>query len=496
MKDLESPLSLGIDLGTSGVKVVLLEPSGTIIGTVSAEVITSHPETGWSEQNARDWWMACKTAVRDLQRNHTAACAAVRSIGLSGQMHGSVLIDRHNECIRPVILWNDARSTAEATWLAETFPAFTDVIGSLPMAGLTAPKLLWLFHHEPDSFERIDCLLSPKDYLLLKLTGERRTDMSDAAGTLYLDVHRRTWFQPMIAATHLEIRQFPRLCEGTSAVGTISASVAKELGLSRKIVVAAGGADNPASAIGLGAADPGDSFVTLGTSAAVVSITDRPLRRIVDGVHGFCHALPDRWYGMGAILCGASALRWVTRVLSISDEQVLLDRVAGAVPVAGSVPTGTPLFLPYLSGERTPHNDPNVRGGFMNLTLETSAASLGYAVLEGVCFALRDAMRAVEKSGLEVRDSSLVGGGAKSDYWAQLMANVMGRELRTLKGSALSAGIGAAKLGFAAIGIVEPLRMPLPVRKTFKPQADRRDELDDRYWRFQGLYPAARSLCN
>ena len=495
MSSFASPLSLGIDLGTSGVKAVLLTASGAVIGTMSAAVPTSHPHPGWAEQDPEDWWAACVTALRELRRQYPEAYEAIRTIGLSGQMHGAVLLDRHNASIRPVILWNDARSTAEAAFLAENHPSFVETTGSLPMAGLTAPKLLWLHDHEIESFRKIDCLLSPKDYLRLRLTGERVTDMSDAAGTLFLDVHRRAWFEPMIAATHLEPRQFPRLCEGTSATGTLTRSAASELGLDSNVVVAGGGADNPASAVGIGASHPGDSFVTLGTSAAVVSITDRPLPRIAGGVHGFCHALPERWYAMGAILCGANSLRWAAKLLSMPSEQALLDQVAAELPLDRPVPPTTPLFLPYLSGERTPHNDPNVRGGFMNVGIETAAPAFGYAVLEGVAFALRDAMGSVEESGSDIRHCSLVGGGAKSDYWGQLLADVLGRELHTLDGSELGAGIGAAKLGFAALGIDEPVNMSLPVKKTFEPQPGRAEDLDDRYRKFRTLYPAARSLC-
>lgn len=492
---LSTPISLGIDLGTSGLKVVLLATTGEVLGTASAPITTSYPHAGWAEQNPNHWWDVCVAALRDLRQRFPDAYAEIRCVGLSGQMHGAVILDERDEPIRPAIIWNDARSTDEAAALSEQFSGLVDHTGSLPMAGLTAPKLLWLSKYEPESFRNIDCVLSPKDFIRLKLTGDRMTDMSDAAGTLFLNVQSRAWYEPMIEACRLNVGQFPVLAEGSDAVGTVAKSVADELGFGGRVVVACGAGDNPASAVGLGASNPGDSFVTLGTSAAVVSFTDAPLPRIECGVHGFCHGIPDRWYGMGAILSGANALRWASKVLKTPGEQALLDLVANSIPLDKATPGTAPLFLPYLTGERTPHNDPRVRGGFMNVGIETSTASLGYAVLEGVAFALRDALGSVEASGLSVGACSLVGGGAVSEYWAQLLANVLGRELRTLVGSELGAGIGAAKLGFAALGAADSqIHASRPVKKVFVPHAAPADELSARYEKFRCLYSAAQAL--
>lgn len=488
-------VSLGIDLGTSGLKAILMTEDGAIVGTASVALHTEHPQPGWAEQNPYAWWDACVTALAELRRAQPDAYAHVVCIGLSGQMHGAVLLDARDAIVRPAILWNDARSAPEAAQLAERFAAQTDAIVSVPMACLTASKFLWLGRHEPDAFARIDCVLSPKDYLRLKLTGRRMTDMSDAAGTLCLDVRRRAWFEPMIDALGLTPRQFPELGEGTDSTGRLDAEAATLLRLNASVVVACGAGDNPASAIGIGAADPGDAFVTLGTSAAVVAITDAPLPRLAGGVHGFCHALPERWYAMGAILCGANCLRWAANLFSGGDERALLDLVAAHVPQDGPVPDTAPLFLPYLSGERTPHNDPRVRGGFMNLGVETSVPAFGYAVLEGVAFALRDAMASVEASGVPVGRCALVGGGSKSAYWAQLLADVLERELYTLAGSELGACIGAAKLGFAAYGCgALPAQPPLPVTRIYEPRPARAEALRARYRKFRGLFPAAQAL--
>jgi xylulokinase len=488
-------VSMGIDLGTSELKAVLLDGSGLVLAQAGVPLSIARPQPGWSEQNPEDWWRACVAVLEQLKCGSPAAYARIRCVGLSGQMHGAVLVDQHDRCIRPAILWNDARALSESEVLARSYPSFADITGSVPMAGFTAPKLLWLKTHEPEAFSVADCVLSPKDYLRLKFTGDRITDVSDAAGTLWLDVTKRRWFEPIIRATGLEPRQMPRLVEGTDVAGELSVSVAAMLGLKGRVVFAGGAGDNPASGVGIGAVDSGQSFVTLGTSAAVVAITDRPMGNAASGVHSYCHALPGRWYAMGAILSGASCLRWITGLLGQASEQQLVDLISKSVPADRPAPASAPIFLPYLSGERTPHNDPRARGGFMNLAHDTSAGLLGYAVLEGVGFALRDAMSSVESTGAAVTCCSLVGGGAKSDYWAQLLSNILGRELRILGGSELSASIGAAKLGFSAYGHPpEILQAGLSVRRIFSPDPTLHASLSARYEKFRGLFPAVQSL--
>ena len=487
-------ISLGIDLGTSELKTVLMDGTGAVRGQASVRIDTSRPQPGWSEQSPQHWWGACVQALAQLRAGWPQDYAQIACIGLSGQMHGAVLLDSHDKVIRPAILWNDARADAEAAALARDYPAYADVTGSLPMAGLTAPKLLWLQKHEPAAFAAIACLLSPKDYLRLQLTGIKLTDMSDAAGTLWLHEAARAWFPPMVAACGLRLDQLPALAEGDAATGTVLANVADQLGLPMNVVVAAGGGDNPVSAVGIGAVNGGDSFISLGTSAAIVSVTETPLGNPAGGVHSFCHALPGRWYAMGAILSGASCLRWATGVLGQPDEAALLALVESALPLDTAIAPSAPLFLPYLSGERTPHNDPQVRGAFVQLGHDSTPAQLGYAVLEGVAFALRDAMAAVTSTGAVIPHCMLVGGGARSQYWAQLLANVLGREMRTLHNSELSASLGAAKLGFAALGDASLLTQGLPVNNIFQPDAAHSAALSIRYGRYRSLFPAVQAL--
>ncbi|MCU1779510.1 xylulokinase [Pseudomonas sp. 14P_5.3_Bac1] len=484
---MSSPVSLGIDLGTSELKAILMDVDGAVLAHAGVRLSVSRRHSGWSEQAPQDWWQACLQALEQLRAH--AAFSRVVCIGLSGQMHGAVLLGDDDRVLYPAILWDDSRAVADAEQLG---PDFAEVTGSLPMAGLTAPKLLWLQQHEPEVFKAIDCVLSPKDYLRLRLSGERISEMSDAAGTLWLDVAQREWFAPMLGATGLAPAQMPRLVEGGAPAGYVTAS---GLGLSPGVVIAGGGGDNPMAAVGIGAINAGDGFITLGTSAAIVAITDHAAGNPASAVHSFCHALPDRWYTMGAMLAGASCLRWVTRLTGMPDEQTLLDQVQAQLPMGQPVPLDTPLFLPYLAGERTPHNDPLLRGGFMNLGHDCTPAMLGYAVMEGVGFGLFDALRAVQSAGASVGACALVGGGARSEYWAQLLANILQREIFTLQGSELSACIGAAKLGFVAIGQgASLLQAGLPVKARYWPDVMQQPVLEARYRKFQGLLVAAKAL--
>lgn len=488
-------VSLGIDLGTSELKALLLDETGRILGQSGVRLSISRPQAGWSEQNPEDWWSACVKALDTLRNTCPDAWRRVRCIGLSGQMHGAVLLDKQNQVLRPAILWDDARAASQASFLEQHFAEYARVTGSLPMAGLTAPKLLWLKEHEPQILQALDCILSPKDYLRLKLGGVRCTDFSDASGTLWLDVSARQWFAPMVDACGISLSQLPALIESEQASCTLTGSCATQLNLSPDVVVAGGCGDNPASSLGIGAVNPGDSFITLGTSAALSTLTPAPVSRPEAAVHGFCHALPGYWYTMGAMLSGASCLRWLVTLMSLPGEEQLLHQVARQLPIDQPATLDLPYFLPYLAGERTPHNNPHLRGGFMNLAHDTTPALLGYAVLEGVAFGLRDAMLAMEDAGSLVGRCALVGGGARSEYWAQLLANVLCREIFTLSGSELSACIGAAKLGFAAIGADHCLKADaLATKAVFRPNQAHTEVLLRRFEHFKALYPASRDL--
>jgi xylulokinase len=476
---------LGIDLGTSEVKVLLLAPDSRVIGTAGSPFTVSRPHPRWAEQNPADWWNGTRAAIAALRQAHPAEFAQIRGIGLSGQMHGAVLLDRADRVLRPAILWNDMRSVDECAELTERAPELHRIAGNLAMPGFTAPKLLWVARHEPELFRQTACVLLPKDYLRLQLTGGKVSDPSDAAGTLWLDVARRDWSDTLLAACGMSRSQMPRLAEGSEPSGVLRAELAREWGLSGKVVVAAGGGDNATSAIGIGATQPGDGFVSLGTSGVLCVVGDRFRPNPASAVHAFCHAIPDRWHQMSVVLSAASCLRWVCK-LTGTDEPTLLAEVEA---LDSKVLASAPLFLPYLSGERTPHNDPYAQGVFFGMTHATDRALLGYSVLEGVTLALADGLDALAAAGTEVSALSMIGGGARSAYWAQLLANALATKTRKHGGGETGAALGAARLGWLAAGgdPAQVLTKP-PVQAEFTPDAERHAQLRERLTAYRELY--------
>jgi len=477
---------LGIDLGTSEVKVLLLDEAGAIVGTAGSPLNLSHPHPLWSEQDPADWWRATESAVAQLRAACPAAFARVRAIGLSGQMHGAVLVDREDRVLRPAILWNDGRSHAECEELTLCAPSLHAVAGNLAMPGFTAPKLLWVRRHEPDIFARTDCVLLPKDYLRLCLTGERAGDPSDAAGTLWLDVAARDWSDELLAACGLDRARMPRLVESGAVSGVLRPELARAWGLGPEVVVAGGAGDNAASAIGVGAVNPGDGFISLGTSGVLFVVNDRFRPNPASAVHAFCHALPDRWHQMSVMLSAASCLRWYSRVSGDAGEVALLDEVA---TLSAQARAEAPIFLPYLAGERTPHNDPFATGTFVGLRHETTRAACTYAVLEGVAFGLADGLDALRGTGTEVSRLSLLGGGVRSGLWVQLIADVLGVACEEHAGALSGAALGAARLGWMAAGGAPALVCTRPtVARVFEADAGRRDVLHQRLLKFRRIY--------
>jgi xylulokinase len=477
---------LGIDLGTSEVKVVLIDETGSIVGSAGAPLQVSRPQPRWSEQDPADWWQATNAAIHSLRKQCFAHFPLVRGIGLSGQMHGAVLLDSGNRVLRPAILWNDVRSDVECDELTHRAPALHAIAGNLAMPGFTAPKLLWVKKHEPHLFERIATVLLPKDYLRLLMTGEKVSDPSDAAGTLWLDVARRDWSDELLAACQLTRSHMPSLAEGSAASGTLLPSVAKAWGLSEKVIVAGGGGDNAASAVGIGATRPGDGFISLGTSGVLFVVNDRYRPNPASAVHAFCHAVPQRWHQMSVMLSAASCLKWACGITGAVSEATLLDEVA-QLPVAAL--KAAPLFLPYLSGERTPHNDPYAKGVLFDLGHDTTRVHIGYAVLEGVAFGMADGLGALRAAGTETGTLSLVGGGSRSRYWAQLIADALNVPTCTHQGSEAGAALGAARLGWmAAGGAEEAVCTKPPVAAIHEPDTAAHERLQERLAQFRALY--------
>ncbi len=483
---------LGIDLGTSEVKVLLLREDHHVLAVASHKLALSRPHPHWSEQDPGEWWSATCAAVAAVRGQAPEAFAAVQAIGLSGQMHGATLLNSADQVLRPAMLWNDTRASVECAELTARFPALAQVSGNLAMPGFTAPKLAWVAKHEPELFARVATVLLPKDYLRLLMTGAKVSDMSDAAGTLWLDVARRDWSEQLLEATGLSRAHMPRLVEGSEPSGTLLPSVAKDWGLSPTVVVAGGGGDNAASAVGIGAVNPGDGFLSLGTSGVLFVVTDRFRPNPASAVHAFCHALPRRWHQMSVMLSAASCLTWVTRLLGVQDESALLAQVRST---SAAVLARSPIFLPYLSGERTPHNDAEAQGMWFGLNHDTDSAQLAWSVLEGVAFGMLDGLNALRAAGTTVGRLALVGGGSRSPEWAQLLASCLDTEVATLEGGATGGALGAARLGWLASGgsETEVCRTPR-IQQAYAPAPAQREALLPRYERFRALYPRVRDL--
>ncbi len=480
---------LGIDLGTSAVKVLLVDDRQQVVEQASAPLEVSRPQPSWSEQEPEQWWNATQAAVAALRRRCPADLGAVCGIGLAGQMHGATLLDSADRVLRPAILWNDGRSAAECAELERRAPRSRIITGNLAMPGFTAPKLLWVAAHEPDVFRRTARVLLPKDYLRLRLTGEYASDMSDAAGTLWLDVARRTWSAEMLAATGLDERAVPRLVEGSEPTAALRASVAAQWGMRPDAVVAGGAGDNAAGAVGVGVIGPGDAFLSLGTSGVYFVAGDRFAPAPEGGVHAFCHCLPATWHQMSVILSAASCVAWVTRLTGAASERALLAEVERADRDPRVI------FLPYLSGERTPHNDPQATGVFFGLTHETTRADLARAALEGVAFALADGQAALLASGTRIGRVSVIGGGARSRLWGGIVAAALDRPLQYHVGGEDGPAFGAARLARLAVTGEEPAAVCTapPVEAVVEPDPALRERYAGRIAIYRELYQSLRA---
>ncbi|APG61867.1 xylulokinase [Sphingorhabdus lutea] len=427
---------LGIDIGTSGVKTVITDDDGKVAAEHIAPLGISRPHPLWSQQDPEDWWAATCASILALPANLRAK---VRGMGLSGQMHGAVLLDAADKVLRPAILWNDGRSSEQCIHLDALARQYT---GNLAMPGFTAPKLLWLRQHEAEIFAATHKILLPKDYIRMKLTGEKITDMSDASGTIWLDVAARKWSDEMLAATHMTSDNMPILCEGNAVAGQLRKNIAQNLGLNQ-IYVAGGGGDQAAGAIGAGVINDGDAFLSLGTSGVIFAAGNKFAPNAEQGVHAFCHALPNRWHVMSVMLSAAACLDWGAKLTGFPD-------VASAIMAAekSGINDQSPIFLPYLSGERTPHNNADAKGAFFGLTHDVDGGAIMASILQGVAFGLRDGYDALS---LNIENLSVIGGGSRSSYWAQILSDALQIPLIYRDGAAIGPAYGAARLARLAI---------------------------------------------
>jgi xylulokinase len=470
---------VGLDVGTSGVKALRLSPEGEVLARAEEEYPLSTPQPGWAEQDPEGWWRAAEAALARLGGEEIAG------IGLSGQMHGLVALDEEKRVLRPAILWNDQRTAAECAEI-ENRVGLRELVrlsGNRALPGFTAPKLLWLRRHEPETYARIAHVLLPKDYVRLRLTGELATDVADASGTLLLDVARRRWSEELLQALEIPAEWLPPLLESPAVAGRTGDGVP----------VAAGAGDQAAGALGVGVDRPGPLSVVLGTSGVVFAALPGFAADPEGRVHVFCHAVPGGWHAMGVMLSAAGSLQWLRRVVGPDEPYDELVAEAERWPPGSEGLT----FLPYLAGERTPHVDPSARGAFVGLELRHDRGALVRAVLEGVAFGLRDCLELLRGLGVDVEVARVSGGGARSDLWLTIVASVLGVPLERTAAEE-GAAFGAALLGGAAGGVFpdvhEAVSATVRVMHRIEPEPAWIEPYAAAYDRFRSLYPALRPL--
>ena len=480
---------LGIDIGTSAVKIVITDDTGMPHHTISKPLTVSRPHPGYSEQDPHMWWQATNDAVLTLKQQDPALMKKITAIGLSGQMHGLVALDKDDKVLRPAILWNDTRCAAEADRLDRTVPAFRSIGGNAVMPGFTAPKAEWMRHHEADLFAQIETVLLPKDYIRFCMSGEKVAEMSDAAGTLWLDVAARRWSPALLAACGLDMRQIPRLVEGSEISATLADAIARDWGMNRGVKIAGGGGDNAAAAIGLGVIHPEDGFVSLGTSGVVFMVTDKFAPAAESGAHAFCHALPSLWHQMGVILAASDCVSWLVETTG-RDITALMQQMELTDPL-----DTLPLFHPYLSGERTPHNDAGASAAFIGLRRGDGAGDMTRAVLQGVAFAIGDAVDVLKSAYGAPTRLLATGGGAQNTLWLHYIASVTGCPIDVPEGADIGAALGAARLAMIADGHdLQAVCQKPPVARTIMPEKSWTEPLAEGRLRWKAAYQALAPL--
>ncbi len=483
-------LYIGVDLGTSAVKLLLMQADGTIEHIVSKEYPLSFPKPGWSEQNPIDWWNACVEGIKELTAD--ADKSQVGGISFGGQMHGLVALDDKDEVIRPAILWNDGRTAEETDYLNETIgkEKLSQYTANIAFAGFTAPKLLWMKKHEPQLFARIAKIMLPKDYIAYRLTGVHSTDVSDASGMLLMDVKNKCWSKEMMEICQITESQLPRIFESYEKIGTLLPQVAEELGLPQTVIAAAGAGDNAAAAVGTGTVGDGSCNISLGTSGTVFIASDKFAVDSHNALHAFAHA-DGHYHLMGCMLSAASCNKWWM--------EDILDTKDFAAQQEGITKLGENhvYFLPYLMGERSPHNDPKARGTFTGITMDTTREDMTQAVLEGVAFALRDSFEVAKLLGIDIERTKICGGGAKSPLWKKMIANILNIKVDTLaneEGPALGGAMLAAVANGEYKDVAEAADAIVKVTATEEPDAELAAKYEKRYQTFRSIYPQLKGV--
>jgi xylulokinase len=492
---------LGIDVGTGGTRAIVVDERGQIIASATAEhAAFASPQTGWAEQDPRDWWRACGEAVRAVLTQNAIPADSIAGIGLSGQMHGATLLDEHDEVVRPALIWCDQRTDAQCLAITEKVGRehLIELTCNPALTGFTLPKLLWVRDNEPDLWQRVRTVLLPKDYVRFKLTGDRATDLADASGTLLLDVTNRRWSEEMLDAAELDKSLLPAVFESPEITGRISAEAASVTGLKEGTPVVAGAGDQAAGAVGMGIVRPGAVSATVGTSGVVFAATAKPSLDKGGRVHTFCHAIPDRWHVMGVTQAAGLSLRWFRDNFGAGadDGRDPYERLSEE---AAKVPAGADFLLwtPYLMGERTPHLDPHVRASLVGLTASHTRAHVIRAILEGVAFSLRDTFEIFAEMNVPVENVRLGGGGARSPLWRQIQADIYNQAVEIVEaeegaayGAALLAGVGVEIWSTVDAACDEVVRVKTRVAQNSTDVS----RLNHQYKAFRALYPALRNV--
>ena len=484
--------TIGLDLGTSALKLLLVDEKGKIHRSVTKEYPLYFPKPGWSEQDPADWWEACLQGMRELLDGEDKS--RVAALGVGGQMHGLVVLDEKDQVIRPAILWNDGRTGEEVSYLNETIgrEKLSALTANIAFAGFTAPKILWMQKHEPEAFARIRKIMLPKDYVNYKLSGVHCCDYSDASGMLLLDVEHKCWSREMLEICGVREEQMPRLFESYQVVGTVLPKIADALGLGHNVKVVAGAGDNAAAAVGTGVVGQGGCNLSLGTSGTLfISSKDFGVDPN-NALHAFAHA-DGGWHLMGCMLSAASCNKWLCEQI-LNTEDYASEQAEIKAEKLGE---NHVFFLPYLMGERSPINDVNARGTFVGMTMDTSRADLVQAVLEGVAFAIRDSFEVAKSLGLEIPSSKLCGGGAKSPLWRRIFANVLGIPLEMVK-TEQGPGYGAAMLALVGCGVFESVQEAadrlVELASVTRPEPELTARYEKRYQQFKQIYPVMKQV--
>ncbi len=481
---------LGIDIGTGGSRAVLIDETGAVISSATiAHADFASPQIGWAEQSPDDWWRACVSAIRTVLENTEAD--EIGAIGFSGQMHGSVLLDTSDRVLRPALLWCDQRTENQCAEITAKIgrERLIDLTCNPAVTGLTLPKLLWVRENEPEIWNQVRTVLLPKDYIRLKLSGDKASDVADSSGTLLFDIKHRRWSDEMLDTFAIDKALMPKVYESIEITGTVSQAAASETGLKAGTLVVAGAGDNAAGAIGMGVTKPGTVSSTIGTSGVVFGVTEQPKLDSKGRIHTFCHAIPDRWHNTGVTLAAGLSLKWFRDNLG-SDLSFDEFGNEAATVLPGSEGA---IWLPYLMGERTPHLDANARAAFVGLSASHTRAHLTRAVMEGVTFSLRDSFEIFKETGAEISAIRLGGGGAKSALWRQIQADVFGQAVEVLEGDE-GAAFGAAILAGVGAGawqtVDEACEKTIRVTKRVEPDKASAERMDRNYEAYKLLYSA------